>query len=113
MKQAIDRILLNHKEIEIESHDIDEEPQIWKSACESRGIPVWGVPRIFIGEKIFAGWFDYKGDLRYIDAYHGYIGYQNQIVLALGTYFDTSISEIEPEASVQMLPFQKDEGCGC
>ena len=113
MKQVIDQILLSNEEIVIELHDIDEEPQIWATTCESRGIPVWGVPRIFIGEQIFAGWFEYKGDLRYADSYHGYIGYRNQIVLALEAYFDTSISGIETETSAQMLYIQKDEDCGC
>ena len=42
-----------------------------------------GVPRTFIGDKVFVGFSSDDGDLVYSEAYKAYIGYRNQMELAI------------------------------
>ena len=92
-KALMDAVLKAVPDARIVEIDADAEPDLWKAACEDAGIPVWGVPRIFIGDLIFAGWSERAGDLIYIPAYYGYMGYRNQVVLALEEYLGIAVPE--------------------
>lgn len=83
MHTFLDELLQLNPEMPLEMYEIDMCPVEWREACEGAGIPVWGVPRIFIGEKVFADWKEKDGDLIYDTSYSGYVGYKNQIVSAL------------------------------
>ena len=74
-------------QLPIELICIEEDPERWEKACTEADIPAWGVPRIFIGNSNFAGWFSGEGDLLYIPSYYGFKGYIGQIRLALENWF--------------------------
>ena len=114
MKEIINLIVSENKDVKIELHDADEEPELWENTCSAYGIPAWGVPRIFIGSKVFAGWFQYVGELVYEPSYYGYIGSRNQIVKALEQYFNCSISNTETEEIKRNQSSQVgDDDCNC
>lgn len=83
MHAFLDELLVLNPKIPLEMYEIDTYPEKWKEACTSAGIPAWGVPRIFIGEKVFADWREKDGELIYNSSYSGYVGYKNQIINAL------------------------------
>ena len=95
MKRMIDAILSEAPELPIREICIEEEPEAWQEACVKADIPVWGVPRVFIGETVFAGWSEKDGELIYIPGYYGYMGYRNQVIVAMEAYLETSIPWIQ------------------
>jgi hypothetical protein len=51
--------------------------------CDEYGTVPVGVPRTFIEDKVFIGFDEEEGDLDYSKGYEAYIGYENQIELAI------------------------------
>ena len=109
MKRMIDAILSEDPELPIREICIEEEPEAWQEACAKAGIPVWGVPRVFIGETVFAGWSEKDGELIYIPGYYGYMGYRNQVIAAMEAYLGTSVRGVQ-ELSAPDAPAS---GGGC
>ena len=113
MKQTIELIMVDNPGVRIEFHDVDGESGLWEKTCSDYGIPAWGDPRIFIGSQNFAGWFQYAGDLRYEASYNGYIGYSNQIIRALGLFFNCPVAVPETGVTASGNDSQNDDDCGC
>ena len=111
MKSFLESLLDKNEDILIELHDVDEEIGLWEEKCNIYNIPAWGVPRIFVGDKVFAGWFLYQGDLVYVDQYYGNIGYKNQILKALEFYFDSTLNIPEMKETKNNENLQED--CSC
>ncbi len=109
MKRMIDAVLSEDPSLPIRKICIEEEPEAWREACEKAGIPVWGVPRIFIGETVFAGWSEKDGELIYIPGYYGYMGYRNQVAAAMEAYLGISLRGIRETAA----PDSPASGGGC
>ncbi|MCF0237447.1 MAG: thioredoxin family protein, partial [Sphaerochaetaceae bacterium] len=65
MKDTLGEILAVYPNLPIRMFNVDIDAQVWENTCKAYNIPPWGVPRIFIGKKIFAGWFSYEGGLLY------------------------------------------------
>lgn len=74
------------------------------------------MPRLFLDDVSFTGWFETDGDLQYGGEYYGYIGYRNQIIEALGRHVENLIV---PEDTAAQSTDAKDaaqpaeEDCGC
>lgn len=83
MKGFLEELMELNADLPMTMTDIDEDPEAWEAACQQAGIPVWGVPRMFIGDQIFAGFNLEEGELIYIPAYSGYMGYANCILAAI------------------------------
>ena len=83
MKAELDELQVLNPELPLRMFEIDEHAEVWQSACEKAGIPVWGVPRLFVGDRVFADWRNCDGELIYVPAYNGYLGYRNQVFLAI------------------------------
>lgn len=83
MLGALDELLLLNPDLPLELIDIHQEPERWTRACEEAGIPVWGVPRMFVDDKVYADFTEEDGELVYIPEYYGYMGYRNQISAAI------------------------------
>lgn len=68
---------------------------------EKYNTTVSGVPRFFIGGKVFIGYTRERGELEYNEALKGYMGYQNQIFSAVMEHLGYNSSECEmPEVPV-------------
>lgn len=87
MRAYMDQVCALNPDVPIEMLDTSVNPEAWQSACEGAGIPVWGVPRMFIQDRVFADWSDEEGELVYIPSYYGYMGYRNQVIDALEAAF--------------------------
>lgn len=92
MNAFLDDFTTSYPAIPIVSYEINEYAEEWNHACTQAGIPVWGVPRIFIGDSIFAGWYEEDGELFYVPEYYGYLGYKNQILLAMENYLNQDLT---------------------
>lgn len=67
----------------IESHDYAEENALFKKVSEEwESIPV-GVPRTHVQGKVFVGFTDEPGELKYLKGFQAYHGFSNQIELAI------------------------------
>lgn len=95
MKRMIDAVLSEDPSLPIREICIEDDPETWSIACKNADIPIWGVPRIFVGDLIFAGWSDKDGPLLYIPSYYGYMGYKNQLLSAMEDYLGMPIPEIK------------------
>ena len=109
MKRMIDAVLSEDPSLPIRKICIEEEPEAWREACEKAGIPVWGVPRIFIGDTVFAGWSEKDGELIYVPGYYGYMGYRKQVAAAMEAYLGISLRGIRETAA----PDSPASGGGC
>ena len=113
MKAWLDPLLEAAPELPVREICIEEEPALWEQSCKNAGIPAWGVPRIFIGDMVFAGWSKKDGQLVYIPAYYGYMGYRNQLAAAIESYCGIALPDVSqaPEG----LPAPSGGGCigGC
>lgn len=83
MKAELDELLVLNPELPLQMLEIGENADAWQSTCEKAGIPAWGVPRLFVGDQVFADWSNCDGELIYVPAYYGYLGYRNQVFLAI------------------------------
>lgn len=86
MKPFVQGLIANNPSLNIEMYCIEEEPEVWEEACMQAGIPVWGVPRMFVGDMCFVGWSPKSDELIYYPQYYGYFGNKNQILNALQQY---------------------------
>ncbi len=81
---AKEKIFLRNLEEKYPRLDVDyiiasENQDLFKKLCSDYNtIPV-GVPRTFIGDKVFIGFTEEEGSLEWYDAYKAYYGYSNQI----------------------------------
>lgn len=69
--------------IMLHSIEVNETPQVWQEFLAKYQLPTGAVPRTLIGDKIFVGYTEINGDLEYIPAHKGYLGYRNQIIKAI------------------------------
>ncbi|MBW2980768.1 thioredoxin family protein [Candidatus Woesearchaeota archaeon] len=60
-----------------------EDYELFKDMCEEYDSAPVGVPRTFVGDKVFIGFDKEDGPLKYSKGYMAYIGYRNQIELAV------------------------------
>ncbi|MBW2983924.1 glutaredoxin family protein [Candidatus Woesearchaeota archaeon] len=87
---------------------------LFEKMCNEHGsIPV-GVPRTFVGDKVFVGFDEEDGQLKYSQGYQAYIGYKNQIESAIYdcigeakpyTANETGIYPGEEQKSILLVPF--------
>lgn len=98
MKEFMEKLVAGNPGLLIEMCDIEEHPDLWMDTCRNAGIPAWGVPRIFIGDKNFADFYMQEGGLTYLQSYYGYIGFYNQIVSALEDFFGMPVEIDDFEA---------------
>ncbi len=81
---AKEKILLNELEIKypnlnISRHNIGDDFEFYEEYAQQHNSIAVGVPRTFIGDKVFVGFAEEEGPLEYIETYQGYNGYENQI----------------------------------
>lgn len=90
----------------IESHDYAQENALFKEVSEEWGsIPV-GVPRTHVQDKVFVGFTDEPGELKYLKGFQAYHGFSNQIELAIAQCLGTVTHvELNPENEVQGIPW--------
>ena len=86
MKRYLTDVLDLNPELRIEMYCIDDTQDQWIESCTKAGIPAWGVPRIFIGGLNFADFLKKDGDFLFLSSYYGYVGYKNQIIMAIESY---------------------------
>lgn len=101
MKAELDELFVLNPELPLQMFEIDDNAEAWQSTCEKAGIPAWGVPRIFVGAQVFADWDSRDGELIYVPAYHGYLGYRNQVFLAIEAVYGELILPEKDESSEQ------------
>ena len=99
MKRYLTDVLDMNPELKIEMYCIDDTQDQWIESCTQAGIPVWGVPRIFIGELCFADFTRKNGELVYERSYYGYVGYSNQIIKAIEDYSELVL--VLPDSSTK------------
>ncbi|MCB9359440.1 hypothetical protein H6503_05905 [Candidatus Woesearchaeota archaeon] len=85
---AAEKVLLNdleldYPELNITRIDVTKDYAFYKEFAENRSTLSIGVPRTFIGDKVFIGFTEEAGDMQYIESYKAYNGYENQIELSI------------------------------
>ncbi len=83
--------------------NIHENFDLYKRLAEKYNSQTGGVPRTFIGDKVFVGFAKAVGDMTYVDAYKAYYGYQNQIEKHILNLF--SIGSDVSSVKVRSAPF--------
>ncbi|RZM79896.1 glutaredoxin family protein [Leptolyngbya iicbica LK] len=70
-------------DVDVHIIEVNEEPEEFREYLQAHNIQTWAVPRTAIGELSFIGYNATSGPKEYVEAYSGYIGYRNQIVIAI------------------------------
>lgn len=83
-----------YSQINIQYMEISANAEKYQEFAQKYNTTAAGVPRTFIGNKIFIGFSKEDGKLEYQPSYKAYIGYQNQLSSALFDYFGISSSII-------------------
>jgi glutaredoxin len=80
-RRWLDGIRSNYPDLVIEEYEIGspENASLFEKMSAEYNTSSAGVPRTFIGSKVFVGFSSEEGDLVYNQGYKGYIGYANQI----------------------------------
>ncbi|HEX55331.1 MAG: hypothetical protein DRO94_05200 [Candidatus Altiarchaeales archaeon] len=65
--------------LKVNYHIASEDRDLFFDMCKRYNTTPVGVPRTFIGNKVFIGFSEEDGDLEWSQAYLAYIGYKNQI----------------------------------
>jgi thiol-disulfide isomerase/thioredoxin len=75
----------NYPDLVIEEYEISspENATLFERMSAEYNTSAAGVPRTFIGSKVFVGFSSEEGDLVYNQGYKAYIGYSNQIEKAI------------------------------
>jgi thiol-disulfide isomerase/thioredoxin len=80
-RRWLDGIRSNYPDLVIEEYEIGspENASLFERMSAEYNTTAGGVPRTFIGSKVFVGFSSEEGDLVYNQGYKAYIGYSNQI----------------------------------
>jgi len=83
LKPVMEYINDHNPNLNVVFHEVEKEPDVFDEFKREYYISSDAVPRLFIGDKSFYSYSDRSGPLEYDMIYRGYIGYQNQIILAI------------------------------
>ncbi len=75
--------LEKNPQVKIHYYEAAKYPDLLKRVASLYSTKTGGVPRTFIGNKVFIGFTGDSGNLEYLDVYKAYIGYKNQIEKAV------------------------------
>ena len=80
-RRWLDGIRSNYPDLVIEEYEVGspENESLFEKMSAEYNTTAAGVPRTFIGSKVFVGFSSEEGDLVYNQGYKAYIGYSNQI----------------------------------
>jgi thiol-disulfide isomerase/thioredoxin len=70
-------------DIDVHIVEVSQEPEQFRQYLQAHDIQTGAVPRTAIGDLSFIGFDPTSGPREYVAAYSGYIGYRNQIVMAI------------------------------
>ncbi|PIY60299.1 NrdH-redoxin, partial [Candidatus Woesearchaeota archaeon CG_4_10_14_0_8_um_filter_47_5] len=83
-----------------------EHEALWRSMCaQYGGVSCGPVPLTFIGDKAFIGFSEEEGPLEKHPVYNAYVGYSNQLIIALEEELGTSITNPLHRSSSQVVLF--------
>lgn len=77
-----------YPDIKIERLEINSNYEFFEMFAGQYNSNTSGVPRTFVGDKVFIGFTENPGDLVFVDTYKAYFGYQNQIEKAIFDMYD-------------------------
>ena len=72
-----------YPKLEVKYLEVGKNVELFEELCKEYDTIAVGVPRTFIGNKVFIGFTKGGGELVYHQGYRAYIGYKNQIELAI------------------------------
>jgi cytochrome c biogenesis protein CcdA/glutaredoxin len=84
-----------YPELEVMYVEVSVSPEKFKEYAKRYNTTTSGVPRTFIGDKVFIGFSEEFGDLEYHPSYKAYIGYKNQIHSAILKQVDEKNGTLE------------------
>jgi glutaredoxin len=79
----MNQIATYNEDVKLIEIEVNEQAKIWQEFREKNQIKSGAVPRTVIGNKHFIGYSPDDGPLEYNPVYQGYIGFRNQIILAI------------------------------
>lgn len=110
-KPVLEEIARLNEEVELNSYEVQEQPQIWQEFRQQHQLKSAAVPRTIIGDQQFVGYSEGRGKLEYNPVYQGYIGYHNQIMAAIEAELGhpLTLAVVQPDAAAtpnSSLPWQ-------
>jgi hypothetical protein len=84
----------------IEEYEVGDNKNLSEQYCKDYNSTCGAVPRTFVAGKAFVGFDSGEGDLIYHDGYKAYIGYSNQIELAIQTCIKETCGLTGPELAI-------------
>ncbi len=72
-----------NEDVDVHIIEVSQETGKFRQYLQAHNIQTGAVPRTAIGDLSFIGYDSTSGPREYIEAYSGYIGYRNQIVMAV------------------------------
>ncbi|HHQ45394.1 MAG TPA: glutaredoxin family protein [Candidatus Altiarchaeales archaeon] len=95
MMPYIQMIDAEQDNLHVEYIDSSKTPEFVRELSERYNTTNFGVPRFFIGDKVFIGYAKARGELEYDPVYKAYIGYQNQVSMAI--FENLGLDQVECE----------------
>jgi thiol-disulfide isomerase/thioredoxin len=100
----LDQLQQKNPELKINRFVASNNYDLFKQMCEDHDSAPVGVPRTFIQDKVFIGFDEEEGPLKYSQGYKAYIGYENQIKAAIEDCLGTLVSANETSTSTGTCP---------
>jgi thiol-disulfide isomerase/thioredoxin len=79
--------------------------ELYKQFAEKYNTTTSGVPRTFIGDKVFVGFTSDSGELEYVPAYKAYSGYKNLIMNEILINLGQEIIDFDDDLKLKFWPF--------